>query len=415
MPIIGLSETRRIPRIGKLHLGHRHPEKGYPVRDDHFVFNDKISAEIKAEIFKLYGDKPTELDIIIPTEDDEYWCSQYYRQYSASQGLICKGDGKTCTAKIDTDTGTYPNQKTTKFIVHSGMTCTGKDCDYYKSNKCHEVMNLQFLMPKVPGLGIWQVDTGSINSIININSCAQLIRNLFKRVSMIPLKLTLEPKEVNNPESGKKQTVYVLNLRYSGTIMDCVEQAKQLQSQFGVLALPPAPDDETMPDDTPAEPITAEKVAAGEKAAADLFDAPLVKEAVKMGDEVIPEKVVATAKATYQVPLTNGVLKPEGVKPVVESAESAMAFDAMESAAAPAKGTYQLDIPWALSVFQALREKKVEAVMGKNLADRFNANYKVANIPPGAGMKEVLGMLSSAQQFDLAEWLLGLMKEAGIS
>ena len=44
-----------------------------------------------------------------------------------------------------------------------------------------------------------------------------------------------------------------------------------------------------------------------------------------------------------------------------------------------------------------------------------DANYKVANIPPGAGMKEVFGMLSSAQQFDLATWLMELMEKAGIN
>jgi hypothetical protein len=262
MPIKGLSETRRIPRIGKIHLGHKHPEKGYPMKDDHFVFNEKIPAEVKAEIAKLYGNKVTSLDIIIPTEDDEYWCSQYYRLYSASQGLICKGDGTIATCKIDTATGAYPNKDTKKVITHSGLSCAGKECPSYKEGKCHEVMNLQFLMPKVAGLGIWQIDTGSINSIININSCAELIRGLFKRISMIPLKLTLEPKEVNNPESGKKQTVFVLNLRHTGNLYELIEQCKGLQQQLGVLALPPAPDDETIPDDTepePPDPVQAQK------------------------------------------------------------------------------------------------------------------------------------------------------------
>jgi len=37
MPIKNLSESVRLPRLGKFHLGIRHPEKGYPMKTDYFV------------------------------------------------------------------------------------------------------------------------------------------------------------------------------------------------------------------------------------------------------------------------------------------------------------------------------------------------------------------------------------------
>jgi len=93
-------------------------------------------------------------------------------------------------------------------------------------------MNLRFLLPEIPGLGVWQIDTGSKNSILNINSCAKIIRRAFGRISMIPLKLTLEPTEVNNPETGKKQTVHVLNLRTDITLSQLADVAREQSKQY---------------------------------------------------------------------------------------------------------------------------------------------------------------------------------------
>ena len=97
-------------------------------------------------------------------------------------------------------------------------------------------MNLRFILPEVPGLGVWQIDTGSKNSILNINSCAKVIKRAFGRVSMIPLKLTFEPIQVNNPETGKKQTVYVLNLRTDVTLAQLADAAREQSKMFMIAA-----------------------------------------------------------------------------------------------------------------------------------------------------------------------------------
>ena len=88
-------------------------------------------------------------------------------------------------------------------------------------------MNLKFILPEIPGIGVWQINTGSINSILNINSCAKVIKRAFGRISLIPLTLSLEPIEVNNPESGKKLTAYVLNLRTSITLAQLADAARE--------------------------------------------------------------------------------------------------------------------------------------------------------------------------------------------
>jgi hypothetical protein len=209
-PIKGLSEQRKLPRLGKIRLGIKKKSSRtgneYPVATDYFV--------CLPEVQKVHGEKPKRLDVIIPVEDDEIWASQYYRQYSRSRGLVCKGDGVTCRRMVDLDTGDIAGRDTKEVTWHEGGECLGKECPDYKGKSCQEVLNLQFLLPKVPGLGVWQIDTGSVNSIMNINNCATMIRAMCGRVSWIPLTLTLEPTEVNNPDDGKKKTVYCMHLRY---------------------------------------------------------------------------------------------------------------------------------------------------------------------------------------------------------
>ncbi len=209
-PIKGLSEKRRLPRLGKIHLGVKAKNaRGteYPRMVDYFVCPPEVQA--------VFGEKPKELKILIPVEDEDKWASQYYRCYCRSRGLVCKGDGETCTRMVDVKTGELADGET-KEAVMKEMECRGRECADY-GVRCKEVMNLQFLLPEVPGLGVWQIDTSSVNSIKNINSTANLLRLLYGRVSMIPLLLTVEQLEVNGPE-GKKKKVSVLNLRTNETV-----------------------------------------------------------------------------------------------------------------------------------------------------------------------------------------------------
>jgi len=251
MPIKGLSEQRRLPRLGKIRLGIKKRNKNgveYPSSTDYLVCPPEVQA--------VYGEKPKQLDVIIPVEDEEIWANQYYRQYSRSRGLICKGDGITCRRMVDTQTGAIAGRETQSIIWQEGLPCTGKECPDYQSKACQEVMNLQFLLPKVDGLGVWQIDTGSINSIKNINSDAEMIRAMCNRVSWIPLTLSLEPTEVNNPDDGKKKTVYCLRLRYNGNAESLLKASEKPRLQ--VLLAAPAEDE--APEDRHLSLGTPEKL-----------------------------------------------------------------------------------------------------------------------------------------------------------
>lgn len=280
-PIKGLSENRRLIRIGKIHLGIKveklDPKTGepvyntrgeiitYPKATDYFV--------CPPEVQEVYGERPDRLDIIIPVEDDEVWCHQYYRQYSRTRGLVCKGTGETCNRKIDPQTGAIVTRDSKEYVWKEGLPCGGPACPDYQAKKCQEVMNLQFLLPRVPGLGVWQIDTGSINSIRNINDNAAMLRAICDRVSWIPLTLTLEPKEVINPDDGKKKVVRCLNIRQDKGLIEIL--AAKDKPRVSLLIPMPAedqqpldeiPDDEVIEEEPvpPAQPKKAAKKAAPE-------------------------------------------------------------------------------------------------------------------------------------------------------
>ena len=250
-PIKGLSEQKRLPRLGKIHLGvkKKSPRTGgeYPVATDYFV--------CPPDVTRIYGEKPKQLDIIVPIDDEEVWANQYYRQYSRTRGLVCKGDGVTCRRMVDIATGNVAGKDTKEIAWRENLACDGKECPDYKGKACQEVMNLQVMLPKVPGLGIWQIDTGSVHSIMNINNCATMIRAMCGTVAWIPLVLSLEPTEVNNPDDGKKKTVWCMSLRYEGTAGALLSDSAKPHLQI-LLA---APIDDEAPVDRLLTAATPEK------------------------------------------------------------------------------------------------------------------------------------------------------------
>ena len=242
-PIKGISETRRLPRLGKIHLGIKKQGAGgteYPSAVDYFVFTE--DNPLYASLINTFGQQPRQMNILIPVDDEEQWCSQYYRCYSRTRGLVCKGDGETAIRMVDAKAGGLAKHDSEEVAMQE-IECLGRDCPEYEV-QCREIMNLQFLLPDVPGLGIWQIDTSSINSMRNINSAAELIRRIYGRVSMIPLLLALEPQEVQD-KAGKRRTVNCLNLRTNQTIFQLMENAAKPPAVTGgsALVLPP-PDDE---------------------------------------------------------------------------------------------------------------------------------------------------------------------------
>ena len=204
--IKGLSEKLRLPRRGKIRLGEKKLSKSgkeYPSALDYFA--------VPKEVQEIYGDKPRKLDIMIPMEEREQWFPQAYKRYGSSAGLICRGNGEV---------GTEMAEEGMKEIE-----CQGKDCPHYQKGDCKQIGNLQVILPKVKGLGVYQIDTSSYNSIVNINSGVEMIRGMLGRISWIPLILEVQMQEAHPQVNGKriKTIIPVMSITSDVSVYDLLK------------------------------------------------------------------------------------------------------------------------------------------------------------------------------------------------
>jgi hypothetical protein len=249
-PIDKISDIRIFPRLGKIRMGiKKEGQKGaYPSATDYFVCPEEVKA--------VYGDTPRELDIMFPNDQLELIAPQWYKCYSYTQGLICKGDGKTCKRKVDVDTGDFANKNTREWVLSDGI-CQPEHCPMIGSKQCRKMMSLLFILPDVPGLGVYQLDTSSFYSIVNMNS--QLAPDGFIRpftkgkIAFIPLVLSISPREVTPPGVGKK-IVNVLNVTAKVKLTDIIKLSLKGPSQV----LLPTLEEEEPPDDLMPEEILQE-------------------------------------------------------------------------------------------------------------------------------------------------------------
>lgn len=245
MPIKGVSDARILPRLGKIRLGVKveRPDKNpYPQATDYFVCPPEVQA--------VFGEKPKTLQIMFPSNDMEQVARQYLRCYGQTFGLVCWGDGEKCRRKVDTATGDLAGRNTKDWAWSTDMTCDYEECPEYGA-RCRRVMNLMFMLPDVPGLGVWQIDTSSFYSIREINSTLGIITNLTKthqfpegRIAFIPLTLAVGPLEVSPRGTGKK-TVYIMHIRSDVKLADVVKKAMLPPGRVIV----PEPEIEEAPDD----------------------------------------------------------------------------------------------------------------------------------------------------------------------
>jgi hypothetical protein len=229
MAIKGLSEVRRLPRLGKIRLGIKKvSEKGteYPAEVDYFILDpqtpsDLENEKIKADFEKLYGEKAKTINIMFPVADPGVYFPQFYKRYGSSTSLKCKGDG------TEAQCATVEFAKGLKILRNNELglpvvECNGRECIYY-GKECSEVGTLQVLLPELPGAGVWQSTTGSYNSIVNLNSCIDYIIAVCGRAHMIPL--TLERRKQETAHDGKKSTHYMLHLNMDFKLADLQKYA----------------------------------------------------------------------------------------------------------------------------------------------------------------------------------------------
>jgi len=255
--IKGLSEVRRMPRVGKIRLGLKLKTATgaeYPKEVDYFILDPETPVETERqalidEFHKLYGDKPKQIKIYLPVADTEIIFPQYYKRYGSSTMLQCKGNGTEATCL-------KPEYAEGLAVVGKddfGMTivkCKGDQCPYYIKKQCSENAVLNVLLPDLPGAGVWQITTGSVHSIRNINSGIAYLVATAGRAHMIPISLERRETDIVEPD-GKKRKHYIMHLNTDYALRDMQKFA--LVDASKILLELPAPGDDS-PDDIQSLP-----------------------------------------------------------------------------------------------------------------------------------------------------------------
>lgn len=215
-----LERKPRIKRLGIIRLGTLETgekdgrEYTYPHASEHFELRSA------PEVAAVYGDTPTVFDpIIIPVEDEDVVAAHYYRMYGGMQRLLCKGDNNKASRRVDADKlkedgDLSPAAWDAKNTVWQEISCS---CPFL-GKECRESLYLRFVLPDVPGIGVWQLRTNSYQSIEQLQGCISLVRAIAGHVAGIPLKLSLEPKTTYSQGRGGQVTNYILNLEVSGSV-----------------------------------------------------------------------------------------------------------------------------------------------------------------------------------------------------
>ena len=305
MAIKGVSDILRLPRLDKIRLGimvetpGKHPR---PKAVDYFV--------CPPEVREVFGEEPRELQIMFPVENPDEFAQQFLRAYSLTQGLICIGDGISRRQKVDTTTKKHADHNTQDWEWVVGEVCDPQECNLYAEKRCRRVLNLQFLLPRVPGLGVWQIDTTSFYSIVNINSMIALVKNLCGRISMVPLTLCLGPIEVS-PKGLKKKTVYVMHIKQDVRLADLQRLALTPPAQMLVI---PEPEVDEAPSDLYPDIVEGETVEEkGETVEAKGETVEKEKQQVEPARDTTQERLIAgwslIRKTQKDLDLDDGYLK----------------------------------------------------------------------------------------------------------
>jgi len=233
--IKGLSDNRRLPRLGKIRLGRKvvnSPEKigdkcrckkpgepgcyycTHPEEVDYFICPPEVQA--------IYGEKPKELDIMMPVNDLNVAIPTAHKWYGKSFGVKCIGNGEIGLRSYGEE----------------GMKEVNCPCEHLKTktNKKGECQRLAHFLPKLPKVsmgGVYQIDTRSINSIIDIQSGLDFTATMIETVSGIYrfnlIPLILKRVKTITHGSGREEVHYTLNVNPSVDITNLNLLAKNIR------------------------------------------------------------------------------------------------------------------------------------------------------------------------------------------
>lgn len=221
---------RRLHETGRIRHGER-DAGGRPVKRETFRFTtqsrraaETISQLLGGEV-EEWKDAPAgeqwqvntqvdEIDVVVIVGDMAF--SQSYELWSAAG---CK---RRCNGERD---------------EISGGACL---CDPEKGRECKLTTRLSVMLAKVPGIGLWRIESHGWNSGAELAGSIEMAHLLAEVVgrSVLPAKLRLEKKAVKRPKKGKPDEV--VTQRFVVVVLDFDVDMASLAVGASPIAAPPS-------------------------------------------------------------------------------------------------------------------------------------------------------------------------------
>jgi len=259
-----ISSIRRLTWKGKIRLGIRVPtiakdkNKKY-IKDQNGDFVQKRDkyGELEfhpkdipyficpKEVKAMFGDKPTELKIAFPLSgldenslpDIGGLFPQAYKWYGSSRGLKCVGNGERAMRA---------NEKG----IFEEVECP---CDKFgQKDGCSKRASLFFFIPDISMGGIYVIDSGSWNTMVDVQSGIYLalellkdpITNRYNSITMLPFILRRTQKETQH--EGRKDKHWPLTCELDLPIPE-IKKIREGQTLFlgqkRIYQIPDIPDE----------------------------------------------------------------------------------------------------------------------------------------------------------------------------
>lgn len=228
---------------------------------------------------QLYGEQPKSIKIMFPPASPEVFFAQFYKRYGSGSLLKCKGDGEVAETTEEFSKGLEKISDTERGFIQ--VVCKGPECPYQISNECGRMASLQVILPDLSGIGVWQINTGSYNSIVNINSAIEWLRGLCGRYAMIPITLMRVPQDI--AYEGKRSKHYILQIDQNISIGEIQRFVSLTPVERALIPAPDEKKDELFYDangkkpETQALPAPDEKNASQEAPQSTIVDAEIAK------------------------------------------------------------------------------------------------------------------------------------------
>lgn len=192
-----------LPEVGKVKIGEKHPEKGYPMSLDYF----RATGNFAQEFYRAYGDKPTKLTVAFISDDLNEVCNERYECWDKGKRYGW-GDGTTFTI--------WDGKQYVENVPSDDPRVRGLKWD--------TMLTLRFVLLELKGImGYWTFSTkGKETTIPSIVKAFDYVRERANTIVGFPFNLLVEKKKGYNPGEVRNYPVVSLVPNFSDSAIEMV-------------------------------------------------------------------------------------------------------------------------------------------------------------------------------------------------